>query len=55
MKEKGSGFGGFILCFLTSLLYHAGWALAAVLVTGRELTIRAERENGEACSYKKQL
>ncbi|MBO7407455.1 MAG: hypothetical protein J6V14_07460 [Clostridia bacterium] len=30
MKEKGSGFGGFVLCFLTSLLYHAGWALAAV-------------------------
>ena len=30
MKEKGGGFGGFLLCFLTSLLYHAGWALLAV-------------------------
>ena len=30
MKEKGSGFGGFIVCFLVSLLYHARWALATV-------------------------
>lgn len=29
--------------------------LAAVLVTGDELEIRAERENGEVCSYKAQL
>ncbi len=30
MKEKGTGFGGFLACFFVSLLYHFGWALAAV-------------------------
>jgi hypothetical protein len=31
MREKGSGFAGFIICFLVSLLYHAGWAVATVI------------------------
>ena len=34
---------------------YYGRSLAAVLVTGNELEIRAERENGEVCSYKAQL
>ena len=28
--EPASGFGGFLACFFVSLLYHFGWALAAV-------------------------
>ena len=30
MNEKRTGFGGFLACFLVSLLYHFGWALATV-------------------------
>ena len=30
MNEKKSGFGGFMVCFFVSLLYHAGWGMAAL-------------------------
>jgi hypothetical protein len=59
--------GGTLLAFgsaraRTEEVFHSGEyrtyygrSLAAVLVTGNELEIRAERENGEVCSYKAQL
>ena len=59
--------GGTLLAFgsaraRTEEVFHSGEyrtyygrSLAAVLVTGDELEIRAERENGEVCSYKAQL
>ncbi len=28
--EKKTGFGGFLLCFLVSLLYHSSWLVASV-------------------------
>lgn len=30
MEKKGSGFGGFMLTFLVSLVYHSGWLFAAI-------------------------